>query len=576
MRTYGAISLDSAENRWVISACEPHVAIKMKQLFPRIPRSGPTPYNLDNTLENCRELEWFLTRYPFEISDDDLSYMCDGKLKQIAKMEELDQILKPEYIPRTFPLKKPLREYQAVGVELYLAHQRLLNGDETGLGKTVEGIASFCDPRTLPAVVVCQTHLPTQWKNEIGQFTDLKVHVIKGTKPYSLPPADVYILKYSCLAGWVDTYSMGIFKSVVFDEVQELRRSESAKYQGGKALAESVQFALGLSATPIYNFGDEIFNILNLLKDGCLGEWSDFQREWCGWSNQVKNPKALGAYLRENHLFIRRTRAEAGRELPPVNKIVYTVDHDEKEVEKVEDVARMLAIRTRTGSFVDRGQAARELDLLMRHATGVSKAKSVAAYIRVLLESGESVLLAGWHRDVYDIWLKELKEYNPLMYTGSESPAQKEKTKQAFIDGESKLMIISLRSGIGLDGLQKRCSIVAFGELDWSPQVHHQVTSRVDRDGQPDQVTAIYLVSEYGSDPVLTDLLALKSSQSRDIIDPNNCLEVQHSDESRIKLLADRVLQKSKPAHADCGSLVKEDLCHTEKNTSTSPSASSV
>jgi SNF2 family DNA or RNA helicase len=146
---------------------------------------------------------------------------------------------------------------------------------------------------------------------------------------------------------------------------------------------------------------------------------------------------------------------------------------------------------------------------------------------------------------VYDILLRELAEYNPVMYTGSESPTQKEAAKAAFLNGETDCFIISLRSGIGLDGLQARCNTVVIAELDWSPQVHNQVIGRVDRDGQKDQVTVIYLVSEFGSDPLIIDLLGLKASQAHGIINPlETKVADQYSDDTRIKLLAKKFLEK--------------------------------
>lgn len=167
----------------------------------------------------------------------------------------------------------------------------------------------------------------------------------------------------------------------------------------------------------------------------------------------------------------------------------------------------------------------------------------------MIVESGEPVLLAGWHRDVYDIWCKELSDLKPVMYTGSESPAQKEESKRKFISGESDLMMISLRSGVGLDGLQERCRIVVLGELDWSPKVHEQIIGRIDRDkitGDNNHVTAIYLVSDSGSDPAVIDILGLKSSQSSGITDPLQAIEENYVDESRIKKIAEQYLKRGK------------------------------
>lgn len=546
VRTYGNISLLGGKE-WHITKAEPHVCIKLKAIFTKIPRGASQPFIFLNTDENCNDLLWFIDRYPLSISDSDLDVMKKGRKKHISYINELESILLPSYKPQKAKLKKPFkaRNYQLTGRDVYLKCKRILIGDDLGLGKTLIGIISALETYTRPCLAVVRTHLPTQWKDAIELFTDLKVHVIKGTRPYDLPEADVYITKYSCLAGWANFYETSFFKSAIFDEAQELRHNESARYNGAMTLSKNVEYVLGLTNTPIYNYGDEIYNVLDVIKPNCLGLRYDFMREWTNYGKSVVNPQALGTYLREQMLMLRRTRKEVGRELPPINKIVHTVEYDESEVAKADEIARTLAIKVTTStSFVESGKAARELDILLRQATGVSKAKYVAEYVKMLLDNGEPVLLAGWHRDVYDIWLRELKDYNPVMYTGSESDAQKAKSKQAFINGETNLMIISLRSGVGLDGLQHRCKIVVVGELDWSPKVHDQLIGRVDRDGQKEQVTAIYLVSEYGSDPPIIDMLGIKSSQSHNIMNPLQAIEDQYSDESRIKMMAARYLEK--------------------------------
>ena len=79
----------------------------------------------------------------------------------------------------------------------------------------------------------------------------------------------------------------------------------------------------------------------------------------------------------------------------------------------------------------------------------------MADFVRLLVESGEKVVLYGWHREVYSIWLDRLKDLNPAMYTGSESVPQKDEAKRRFVAGETFVFIISLRAGAGLDGLRK-------------------------------------------------------------------------------------------------------------------------
>ncbi|HMJ16609.1 MAG TPA: C-terminal helicase domain-containing protein, partial [Polyangiaceae bacterium] len=91
------------------------------------------------------------------------------------------------------------------------------------------------------------------------------------------------------------------------------------------------------------------------------------------------------------------------------------------------------------------------------------------------------------------------------------------------------VLMMSLRAGAGLDGLQHCCSTVVFGELDWSPAVHEQATGRVFRDGQASPVLAYYLVSDEGSDPVLQTTLGLKRAQLDGVRSPDIALEIAAS-----------------------------------------------
>lgn len=550
MRNLGKISFDQVNKLWRISGVEPHVCIKLKAVFERIPKGSTSPFEFGHTPENCYDLKWFKERYPMDISSKDWKVLCTGAHTYKNHLVTVERIASSFYVPKPVKLRGNFepRPYQLKGSEIHQRVKRILNGDDLGLGKTLTGMLSFYNKETLPALVVVQTHLAEQWKSEIEKFTNLKAYIIKGTKPYDLIKHDVYIIRYSCIAGWVDVLSRGIFKYVIFDECQELRHAGTQKHNAALCISSAAEYCQGLSASPIYNYGDEIYNVMEVIKPGALGMRDDFLREWCTFIGnnkyKVKDPKALGTYMRESFLFLRRTREEVGMQLPPINKIVHTVGYDSHEVKKHEELCKTLAMAVIRGSFVERGQAAREFDIRLRQYTGISKAKEVAEYVKILLENGEPVLLAGWHREVYNIWMEQLAEYNPVLYTGSESPVQKRESFRKFTSGETNLMIISLRSGAGLDGLQHRCKMVVVGELDYSPKVHDQLIGRIDRPGQQDQVTVIFLKTDWGSDPPIINLLGLKASQSHGIIDPLTATSEQFSDDSRIKLMAQSYLNK--------------------------------
>lgn len=551
MRTYGHIRFDEAKSRWVIPALEPHVAMRLKQIFPRVPKHDSTPFYIAHGNDVAADIEWFTSRYPLMMSDQDRAHLQSSSRRFFEDQAERERILMPDFVPTERPGLLPgqsLRWYQQVFLDLVERVNSLLLIDDVGLGKTYEGLALGLVPGTLPMVVVVQPHLQKQWEEKAKEFIDLRVHAVKGNKPYNLPPADIYIFKYNQLSPWIDTLTQGWVKAIVFDEVQQLRRgTESAKGIAAEAICQRVSIRVGMTATLLYNYGIEAFNIVNILRPGALGTRADFLREWCTDDGQgkgiVKDPDALGTYLRECHLILRRSKPDVGQEAKQTEPLLEWVPPNEKAVQDSEELALMLARNTFSSDFHTAGTAARDFDMKMRELTGIAKAKATAAYVRMVIESGQPVVLFGYHREVYRIWQEELGDLNPLFYTGSESPAQKERNKKAFINGESDLLIMSLRSGEGADGIQNRCSTVIFGELDWSPQIHVQCIGRLDRDGQEDEVFVIYVVTNYGSDPVIIDMHGLKSGQSRGVTDPGKKVETKQAEANRIKKLAAHFLK---------------------------------
>ena len=183
--------------------------------------------------------------------------------------------------------------------------------------------------------------------------------------------------------------------------------------------------------------------------------------------------------------------------------------------------------------------------MLLRQATGIAKAPYVADFVRMLVESGERVVLFGWHRAVYDIWNSKLADLKPVMYTGSETPAQKEAAKNAFMSGEASVFIISLRAGAGIDGLQGNAHVCVFGELDYSPAIHEQGIGRIHRFGQAEPVMAYFLVTDSGSDPIIVDINHLKRSQIDGVRDADNeLIEALQVDVDIIPMLAQRYLKQ--------------------------------
>ena len=153
-----------------MSEVEPHVAIKLKNLFKKIPVHSTGPFHFANTAEQCADLEWFMARYPLVISDKDLKELRRQKKLFYTAQAEMERILSPDFVPHSLHTREgqQLRVYQAQAIEVLYRSKALLVGDDVGLGKTYVGIGACLREECLPAIVVVQTHLVGQWKEKIG------------------------------------------------------------------------------------------------------------------------------------------------------------------------------------------------------------------------------------------------------------------------------------------------------------------------------------------------------------------------------------------------------------------------
>lgn len=513
----------------------PHIRARLRRMFNAKYAERGNFCSIAHTEANAVDVAWVLERYPHEIEPFHRSLLSQSVNAAKDREKLTERILSGELFSEPLDLALPLRPYQAQAVELVLAVRGLLVGDDLGLGKTSIGIGLAASPDSGQVVVCCPPHLQRQWIAQFRKFAPkMSVEVGKTTKPHPTR-SKVLILPYSKVMGWAGE----IFPhTVILDEVHELRHEGTKKYDAVRLMCETAEYRLGLSATPVYNTGGEAFSIINILRPESLGTREEFVREWCTASSQfsdkayVDDPAALGAYLREQSLMLRRVRADVGKELPPVASFSHQVSYSEDVMKRLtSDVLQHARMLVGTGgTFEERGQAARELDLRLRQATGIAKAPFVADFVADLVASGKKVLLAGWHRDVYDVWTREFNQrgIHYGMYTGSESTAAKDAVVKQFKDAPGgAVLIMSLRSGAGLDGLQEVADTVVIGELDWSPQVHAQLIGRLQRDGQfnPDGITVFYLVADGGADPIIASILGVKLEQGHGITDPDLNIE---------------------------------------------------
>ncbi len=555
-RTYGTLSYNRRSKCWTVKG-DPSVTEMCKRLFPGSAGSKRGEARFTAHRRMVGDLCWLMLRYPLEVSDRDRALwdkaVEDARAHAIRK--EMASRLPERMTPPSDAFVGELRPFQQEGLAFLLRHDRCLLADEMGLGKTVQALAYLAETGAFPALVIPPPHLTHNWTDESTRFLRIhgeapRIHIIRGLKPYELPEADIYIMHYLLLRGWKDVLPTLGFRAVIFDEVQELRHAGTEKYSAASLLSESCERVIGLSGTPIYNVGGEIWNVINILDFHFLGDWESFTREWCyGYGNAiVAKPALLGDYLRREGLMLRRTKQEVLHELPPKRRSVQELDWNDKLYAQLmapvfPDVIRWKTDGTLTASA--RAMLEESISQHVRQATGIAKAPYVCQFVRALLDSGEKVLLFAHHHAVMDLYKEELKHYRPGFITGRETISAKADAVERFMSGKTDVLCISLRAASGLN--LQRATCVVFGELDWSPAVHSQAEDRAHRMGQEDSLLCYYLVAPQGSDAAMQEALGLKVSQFVGLMgdtpaSPAETAEAAHQARKHVEMIAAQML----------------------------------
>lgn len=521
---------------WEVEA-EPDVMVRFKRNFPRVSPTARGTLILTSTLEVARDLEWFTDRFPMQASSEDRRRLRGMATKHRRDESTVQHLLAGRQIEVAagdegwVQPTKPLRDYQRTARDLIWTTGGTLIADELGAGKTLMGLSLLERPDARPGLAVTLSGtMPRQWRNQLKEFypqltsIELQVGDIHSLQVRGRT-ADLIVCNYAKLQKW-QYHLKEVVQSVIFDEAQELRRSDSFRYEAAAAIAHAARYRTALTGTPVYNYGgSEIYNIVDTVRPGVLGSRDEFAREWChtsslGVKTVVHNPTALNSYLIGNGLMLRRPPEVINIHVPPVQTLEQPVPSDPKVLSEIEGNAVELArlIVSQSADPRARWNAAGQFDVMMRQQTGIAKAPFVADFVKLLLQTEQRVILLGWHHACHRIWMERLAEYNPCLYTGAQTDKEKNRAIDRFTAGDGRVLIMSVRSGVGIDGLQKVCSTLVFGELDWSPGPHKQAIGRCRRPGQTKRTMAYFCTTDVGSDPVMIEVLDTKTLQAELIL----------------------------------------------------------
>lgn len=480
-----------------------------------------------------------------------------GAPKIVQRPEEYDEI--PELSDPSTEiqewaennLKLMPYHYQLQGIEKGVEWKKFINGDEPGLGKTLQSIATITRLNSFPALIVCPSTLKENWRREWSEkFTDKKSLVmtdkIKNTwhTYLSVGLVDVMIVNYESLKKYfvdkIDTVcdkngnkmplrlnhvhfnkNISLFKSIVFDEIHKCKdlKTQQAKFSKGIAIGKEV--IIGLTGTPIVNGPKDLASQVGIIERfPIFGNYKNFINRYCEGGNGAANLKELH-YKMHTNFYFRRNKKEVLNDLPDRTRQVIVCDiSTRKEYDKAKNqfISYLKEMKGCTDADVKKKLKAQFIVQLgiLKGISARGKLENVFEWVNEIIESGEKVVLFCNLRDIGNAVMQHYGKACVAVRGDIVGDARQSAIDRFQTDSSVKVILCSIKAaGTGLT--LTASSRVGFIELPWHDADCDQCESRTHRIGQKNAVLAAYFLGHNTVDNYCYEIIQTKRNISKQV-----------------------------------------------------------
>lgn len=451
-----------------------------------------------------------------------------------------------------------LRYYQAQMVVHLLTMKRFVVGDDTGLGKTLEAIASLCylweqNPNK-KVIVFTNKSVVAQWASEFEKFTEgIKTFQVKGTKKkrekllkefwdYSDGPV-VGIMGYRSACSDFSTMQDWTDYNIVFDEATAFKTSTTQVHQVCRHLAGNADRAFGLTATLIKNNLMEGWGIYRVIVPNLFSPHkARFIREFCVTKMQKikgnrKIPIIVGYRKKDVQRFkdlidpyyLGRPKHSVAKELPALTTKTMSVGMTPFQKRKYsEALSGILELGTGEEKEVTKLTAIIYCQEICNHPCLIEcdgSSEKFDTLTDLLTEGGElhneKVIVYTRFRALVDECkpILEKKGVKCTRVTGAENEDQRKAAQDEFQNLKSGTNVIWLTAAGGEAINLQAAKAIIFFDTPWSAGDYLQILGRMIRIGSPnDRCYAIHLVSKGTVDERVMEVLHKKMGLVESII----------------------------------------------------------
>ncbi|MGE7270191.1 DEAD/DEAH box helicase [Brevibacillus panacihumi] len=267
--------------------------------------------------------------------------------EEAMAVRDFDQLQCLKYLPGLTPYPHQLETAERV---LYEMRGRAILADEVGLGKTIEAglIMKEYMVRGLAKkiLILVPASLVIQWTKELNQ--KFGIPAVAQKKEYMWRQHDVVVASIDTAKR--DPHRRHVldieYDMLIIDEAHKLKNKRTRNYQFVKEIHK--KYCLLLTATPIQNEMDELYNLINLLKPGHLGHATSFSSNYVEGKRQAKNNEQLRGEIEK--VMIRNKRSDGGVHFTSRRVQSVPIELSREELDLYHGVTRFVRDQYHTGS----------------------------------------------------------------------------------------------------------------------------------------------------------------------------------------------------------------------------------
>lgn len=434
----------------------------------------------------------------------DRIYDFQAECKEIASLEDTNGD------ERLFP-------FQRVGVKWLRKMVYAILADEPGMGKTCQSLKA--SEHLKKQIVVCSDIKMKDWSDETHTWTSRRATILTGSASE----------KERILESWEDGYLIMNYDSamtywhdlkgdcLIVDEAHHLRNKKTGLAKYVRKIARKVRSVFLLTATPVINFIDDIWTLLNLVDPKRFPSYWSFVFRFCevekGYfgikvgglrESEIGNLNAvLSAYCLQRPKSLmngpHRETYVIDYELTGLHKELYDQLDREGEV-TWQGITYSPSIRIARDTR--KRQLAIHPGVLFPDYEGPSKLDPLLELINIKTAESDyrPIIVFTSFAEVASIAVKELssKGVNIDKITGKQTRSVNARTLKRFSEGAIDVLIVTHKTGgEGLNLIE--ADTVIYLDLTWHPSGNQQASERIDRPGQTAENIDIIMIHAVGT-----------------------------------------------------------------------------